>query len=89
MAAMQIFVKSMSGKTGVGAHGVRRKQIMTMTLVMQASDIVKSAKARIQALTGISPNQQLLIFEEQSLQNHRTLSECHIQNESTLHMDRV
>ena len=89
MAAMQIFVKAMTGKTDVCAHGVRCKQIMTMTLVMQASDIVISAKARIQALTGISPNQQLLIFEEQSLQNHRTLSECHIQNESTLHMDRV
>jgi len=62
---------------------------MIITLDVRTSDTIRSAKAQIQALTGISPNQQLLLFEEQSLEDHRTLSDCNIQDESTLRMDRL
>jgi ubiquitin C len=88
VAAMQIFVKALTGKTAI-LHGVRTTQILTITLDVRTSDTILSAKAKIQAYTGIAPNQQHLIFAGQSLENHRTLAEYNVQNESTLHMDRV
>ena len=48
MAAMQIFVKALTGKTAI-LHGVRTTQILTITLDVRTSDTILSAKAKIQA----------------------------------------
>ena len=77
MADMQIFVKY---------HHVRGPA--TMTLHVKPSDTIASVKAKIQALTGFTPNAQNLWLGGQSLNSLRTLADYDIQNESTLHMDR-
>jgi ubiquitin C len=89
MADMQIFVNALTGKTHVCAHGVRGPQVLTITLYVRTSDTIASVKAKIQTLTGFTPNEQNLFFAGQSLDNLRTLADYNIQNESTLHMDRV
>jgi len=85
---MRFFLKALTGKTTI-LHGHRTMQILTITLDMRRKDTILSVKAKIQTLTGITPNQQLLFFAGQSLENDRTIAYYNIQNESTLHMDRV
>ena len=88
MKAMQILVKALTGKSTF-LHGVRTTEMLTITLDVETSDTILSTKAKIQAQTGITPNQQLLIFAGQSMENHRTLADYNVQNESTLHVDRL
>jgi ubiquitin len=69
---LQVFVKTLTGKS--------------ITLNLDYSDTINAVKLKIQAIDGIPPDQQRLIFQGSQLEDEWTVANYYIEKESMLHL---
>lgn len=71
-SSMKIFIQPLSGNA--------------ITLEVEPSDTIYDVKMKIQERDRVTPEQQYLNFDGKQLENNRTLSYYHIQEESKLYL---
>jgi len=69
---IQIFIQTLIGKT--------------IELNVAENDKIKTVKDLIFKKEGFPPEQQIFIFERNQLEDNKTLAECNIKNQSTIHL---
>ena len=69
---IQIFIQTLTGKT--------------IELKVASYDTIKTVKDLILKIKGIPPEHQRFIFEGKQLEDNKTLAECNIINQSTIHL---
>ena len=69
---MQIFVKTLTGRT--------------INVEVEKTDSIQRVKERIHDKEGVPVGQQKLIFAGRQLEDDHTISDYHIQKESTVHL---
>ncbi|KAJ1287487.1 hypothetical protein BS78_02G013700 [Paspalum vaginatum] len=72
--------------TGTMRIFTRMQTGRALTLYVESSYTVHTVKVMLYEKEGISPIQQRLICNGQQLEDRRTLADCNIQNDSTIHM---
>ena len=71
-SSMQIFVKTLTGKT--------------ITMKVESDDTIDMVKGRIQDMEALSPKVYRIIYESRKLEDDRTLADYNIQESFTLHL---
>ena len=71
-SAMKIFVRMWDGKT--------------VALEVEESDTFENVKNKLFVKTGTPPEQQFLVVDGKEFDDGRTLGDCNIKNESTMHL---
>jgi ubiquitin-large subunit ribosomal protein L40e len=69
---MQIFVKTLTGKT--------------VKIYIEPSELIENLRLKIYEYDGLPPDQQRIIFASKRLEDGHTLSDYNIQHECTLHL---
>ncbi len=61
-------------------------EIPNHSISVKPSETIADVKAKLKSKTGISASQQRLSFEGRPLEDHRSLGDYKIKNQSTIHL---